>query len=90
MKCYNRAMATYHAVVKQGGPWWIGWIEEIAGVNCQAGTRVELLEELRSALEEAIELNRSDARAAAGKSFEEATVTLRSGATCSPEASTGG
>ena len=26
---------TYTAVVKHTGDWWIGWIEEVPGVNCQ-------------------------------------------------------
>ena len=25
---------TYTAVTKQDGGWWIGWIEEVPGVNC--------------------------------------------------------
>ncbi|MBP1727314.1 MAG: hypothetical protein H6Q51_2612, partial [Deltaproteobacteria bacterium] len=25
----------YTAVVKKEGDWWIGWIEEVPGVNCQ-------------------------------------------------------
>ncbi len=50
----------YTALIKQDGPWWIGWIEEIPGVNCQEATRDELLETLRLTLEEALELNRSD------------------------------
>lgn len=25
---------TFTAIIKQDGPWWIGWIEEIPGVNC--------------------------------------------------------
>jgi|GEM_PF-5008348 len=25
----------YTAVVKQEGNWWVGWIEEVPGVNCQ-------------------------------------------------------
>lgn len=37
----------YTAVVKQDGQWWIGWIEEVPGVNCQERTRDELLESLR-------------------------------------------
>ena len=53
-------MATYKAVIQQDGPWWIGWIEEIAGVNSQGATREELLENLRSALGEALEMNRAD------------------------------
>ena len=25
----------YTAVVKQENDWWVGWIEEVPGVNCQ-------------------------------------------------------
>jgi predicted RNase H-like HicB family nuclease len=58
---------TYTAVVKQDGEWWIGWIEEVTGVNCQERTREELLESLRVTLAEALEMNRADAKKAAGK-----------------------
>lgn len=54
-------MATYHAVIQRDGEWWIGWVEEIPGVNSQGATREELLENLQSALQEAIEMNRADA-----------------------------
>jgi predicted RNase H-like HicB family nuclease len=66
----------FTAVVKQSGPWWIGWIEEIPGVNCQERTREELLETLRVTLREALELNRSEAIEAAGQDYEEATVVV--------------
>ena len=46
---------TYTAIVKQDGPWWIGWIEEVPGVNGQESTRDELLQSLRVTLLEAIE-----------------------------------
>ena len=26
---------TYTAILKRDGDWWIGWIEEIPGTNCQ-------------------------------------------------------
>jgi predicted RNase H-like HicB family nuclease len=52
---------TCTAVVQQRGAWWIGWIEEVAGVNCQARTREELLDDLRSALGEALDMNRAEA-----------------------------
>jgi hypothetical protein len=29
----------YTAIIKQNGQWWIGWIEEIPGVNCQEATK---------------------------------------------------
>ena len=69
-------MATYRAVIQQDGPWWIGWIEEIPGVNSQGATRQELLDNLRSALEEAIELNRADAIASTTCPYEEALIQL--------------
>jgi hypothetical protein len=37
----------YTAIIKQNGQWWIGWIEEIPGVNCQEATKEELLESLQ-------------------------------------------
>jgi predicted RNase H-like HicB family nuclease len=53
--------AEYTAVVKKSGKWWIGWIEEIPGVNCQESTHEELIESLRVTLKEALEFNRQDA-----------------------------
>ncbi len=44
----------YTAVIKQDGDWWIGWIEEAPGVNCQEASREELLETLRLTLQEAL------------------------------------
>jgi predicted RNase H-like HicB family nuclease len=68
---------SYTAIVQQRGPWWIGWIEETAGVNSQAETKDELIEDLRSALEEAIEMNRSEAIAAAeGSAFERVRLKI--------------
>ena len=64
---------TYTAVIRQDSEWWIGWVQEIAGVNSQGATRAELLDNLRDALGEAIALNREEAQAAAtaAGSFEE-------------------
>lgn len=67
---------TYTAVVKQSGPWWIGWIEEIPGVNCQERTREELLATLKITLQEALEFNRREALEAAGEEFEEASIAV--------------
>jgi predicted RNase H-like HicB family nuclease len=64
----------YTAVIRRDGPWWIGWIEEVPGVNSQGATREELIFNLREALNEAIELNREDALKAAGESFEEVAI----------------
>lgn len=67
---------SYTAVVKHDGEWWIGWIEEVPGVNCQERTRDELLESLRVTLAEALEMNRADAKNAAGKDYEEFTIAV--------------
>ena len=67
---------TYTAVVKQDAKWWIGWIEEVPGVNCQERTRDELLESLRITLAEALEMNRADARKAAGIGYEELKIAV--------------
>jgi predicted RNase H-like HicB family nuclease len=47
---------TYTAVIKQDGDWWIGWIEEVPGVNCQEESRDGLLESLRITLQEALRI----------------------------------
>jgi predicted RNase H-like HicB family nuclease len=64
----------FSAVVQRDGDWWIGWIEEIPGVNSQGHTREELMENLRSALQEALDMNRADALRAAKGDYEELIV----------------
>ncbi|KLU01396.1 hypothetical protein RISK_006552 [Rhodopirellula islandica] len=44
------------------------------GVNSQGATRDELIDNLREALSEAIEMNREDARKAAGAAYEEVAI----------------
>ena len=67
---------TYTAVVKHSDPWWVGWIEEIPGINCQERTKPELIDTLRVTLREALELNRREALEAAGVDFEEAPINV--------------
>jgi len=45
---------TYTAIMKKNGDWWIGWIEDVPGVNCQERTRKELLMSLKATLKEAL------------------------------------
>ncbi len=68
--------SSYTALVQQDGDWWIGWVKEISGVNCQGKSRKELLENLHSALEEALQLNREDAEAAAVGDYEEVRLIV--------------
>jgi predicted RNase H-like HicB family nuclease len=65
----------YTAVIKQDSGWWIGWIEEIPGVNSQGKTRAELKKNLRSALTEVLEFNREDALKAAETDYEETSIS---------------
>jgi predicted RNase H-like HicB family nuclease len=69
-------VSTYTAVVNQDGDWWIGWVEEVPGVNAQEPSRDELVASLKVVLQEALEMNRAEARAAAGSSFEELALAL--------------
>ena len=66
----------YTAVIKQDGDWWIGWIEEVPGVNCQEVSREELLESLKVTLLEALEFNRQDALDAAGAGYQEERIAV--------------
>ncbi len=69
-------MSQYNALIKKAGNAWIGWIEEVPGVNCQEDSREALLESLRETLLEALELNRADAREAAGTGYEELQIAV--------------
>lgn len=66
----------YTAVVKHDGDWWIGWIEEVPGVNCQERTREELIESLTVTLREALEMNRQDALSAADGGYDEEKIAV--------------
>jgi predicted RNase H-like HicB family nuclease len=66
----------YTAVIKKSGKWWIGWIEEVPGVNCQEATKAELVSSLRVTLKEALEFNRKEAIQAAGDSYDEEPIAL--------------
>jgi predicted RNase H-like HicB family nuclease len=66
----------YTAVIKQDGDWWVGWIEEVPGVNCQERTYEELIETLQITLREALELNRQEALRAAGEEFREKKIAV--------------
>jgi predicted RNase H-like HicB family nuclease len=68
--------STFTAITKKDGDWWIGWIEEVPGVNAQEKTKEELLASLKEILVEALEFNRAEARKAAEENYSEELVTL--------------
>jgi predicted RNase H-like HicB family nuclease len=67
---------TYTAITKKDGEWWIGWIEEVPGVNCQEKSQEELIESLKVTLKEAIEFNRQEAIKAAEPDYQEAPLSV--------------
>ena len=68
-------MNKYTAAIQKDDPFWVGWIEEVSGVNAQGTSREDLLENIRSALFEALEMNREEAQQAAGDNFEEVQIS---------------
>jgi len=67
---------TYTAIIKQDGDWWIGWIEEVPGINCQERSREELIKSLKVTLKEALEFNRQEAIQAAAPEYTEEPVII--------------
>jgi predicted RNase H-like HicB family nuclease len=67
---------TYSAIIKKQEDWWVGWIEEIPGVNCQEKTYDALLETLAITLKEALEFNRQEAISFAGNGYNRETIAL--------------
>lgn len=68
----------YTAIIKQEGDYWIGWIEEIPGVNCQEKTYAELKESLVVTLREALQFNRQDALASISGNFKKEKIAIHS------------
>ena len=68
--------SVYTAITKKNGDWWVGWIEEVPGVNAQEKSKEELLSSLREILAEALEFNRADARLLAEDNYTEELLTL--------------
>lgn len=64
----------YTGVIHHNMTWSIGWVAEVPRVNAQARTRDELLDDLRVALREALEMNRADALAEVGQNLEEVGI----------------
>ena len=57
--CGTRYMARrFTAIYKKSGKWYLGWVEEIPGVNTQGRTLKEVKENLKEALLLILETNR--------------------------------
>lgn len=49
----------FTAIYKKHGKWYLGWIEEIPGVNTQGKTLKEVRENLKEALSLILEVNKA-------------------------------
>lgn len=49
----------FTAIYKKHGKWYLGWVEEIPGVNTQGRTLKEVKENLKEALLLILEVNRA-------------------------------
>lgn len=48
--------AEFTAMIQRDGDWWLGWVEEIPGANAQEKTKEELIESLKEAVIDILEL----------------------------------
>ncbi len=64
---------TYTATIGRDGEWWIGWIEEVPGVNCQEASREELVDSLTITLREMLEINPTKSTE---ENFEKELITI--------------
>jgi hypothetical protein len=69
-------MSHFTALIKKDGDFWIGWVAEVPGVNCQERTKKELLESLRVTLIDLLEINREDAHTIAGPDFQKTIISI--------------
>ena len=71
----NSRRYQFTAVYKKSGKWYLGWVEEIPGVNTQGRTLKEVKENLQEALELVLETNRlinkKEAKKLGGKTTKE-------------------
>jgi predicted RNase H-like HicB family nuclease len=67
---------SYTAILKKDGDFWIGWVEEVHGVNAQEKTKEALLASLKEILREALEFNSEEARQAADTGYIEEPIMV--------------
>lgn len=48
----------YTAVIQKHGRWYVGWVEEVPGVNTQGRTLAEVRRNLKEALHDILEINK--------------------------------
>ena len=69
-------MDKFTAIYKKHGRWYLGWVEEIPGINTQGRTVKEVKENLRDAAKLVLETNRALNKKMLGNRFLRETVAL--------------
>jgi predicted RNase H-like HicB family nuclease len=67
----------FTAVIQKRGRWYVGWVEEVPGVNTQGRTLAEVRRNLKEALRDILEINRELARKNSGRSSRREPVTVQ-------------
>jgi predicted RNase H-like HicB family nuclease len=67
---------TYTAVIQQDGDWWIGWVIEVPGANAQEKTKDELLESLKLAVKDILEVQRENALRKAAPNQQQILISV--------------
>lgn len=62
MKAKKSAPQPFTAVIQKRGRWYVGYVEEIPGVNTQGRTLAEVRRNLKDALRLVLQVNRALAR----------------------------
>lgn len=67
---------SFTAVYKKSGKWYLGWVEELSGVNTQGRTLAETRENLKEALSLVLEVNQNISARDAGASAIRESVSV--------------
>ncbi|KKS20543.1 MAG: hypothetical protein UU78_C0060G0008 [Candidatus Roizmanbacteria bacterium GW2011_GWC2_41_7] len=67
----------FTAIYKKQGKWYLGWVEEISGVNTQGKTLKEVKDNLKEALSLILETNRILSKSGKGQVIRELITVSR-------------
>ena len=66
----------YTAVYQKQGEWYLGWVEEVPGVNTQGYTKSEVKENLKEALSLTLDANRVFIEQELGQDVQREPLTI--------------
>ncbi|KOR30011.1 hypothetical protein TI03_00705 [Achromatium sp. WMS1] len=66
----------FTAIINQDGDWWLGWVEEVPGANTQEKTKEALIESLKEAAQDILELRCIEARKQIDGDYEEMRIAI--------------